>query len=130
MKLYLAGASLDIELIELWVRRIENETNHTIPYDWTKTVRRQGANNPDWLLPDRKLYSVECLQAAFSADLIWLLMTRTPSIGAYFQVGAAFQDGKQIIVSGDTKRTIFTSLFRHKYTSHEEAFQAIRKLKP
>lgn len=129
MRLYLAGASAELQLIEGYIKRILAETSHTITHDWTKAVRRYGANPPNMLLPDRKLASIEDLSGAFQADLVWLLVPAAASIGCYFEVGAAFQDGKQIIASGDTRKSIFCSLFKAEYPTHEDAFKVIRAMR-
>lgn len=130
MSIYLATGSADIELAEHWIRRLR-EHGHYITYDWPANVRKVGDANPREATEDeRSMWSDSNLRGARSAMTFWLLVPSKPSIGCWFEMGyaAAWRVAPRIVVSGDWRGTIFTSIADHRFDTHEEAFDFLNTL--
>jgi hypothetical protein len=56
------------------------------------------------------------------ADVVWFVMpAQKGSEGAPFEFGLATGRNKRVIVSGDFRRLIFTTLAEQRFDSHDEA---------
>ena len=129
-RIYVAGASADIDIIETWMRRLE-EADFDITFDWTKQVRTVGAANPrDASYEDRLQWVTPNRNGVLQAEFFWLLMpVNSPSIGCWIEYGMATKsmfNRPIVFVSGDVGSTIFSALADHRFHNHEAAFQAIR----
>lgn len=98
---------------------------------WIENVAANGgvANPRDASVEDRQKWSLQDVREAISSQIFWLLMPSGPhSFGAAFEMGfftALANDAMQgCIVSGDYKRTIFTS-FAECFDTDEEALNEI-----
>jgi len=137
MKVYVAGASSEMELCAQWIRKVR-ECGHEIILDWVEVIRKAGSANPrdasieqlqEWAKPD--------FDASRNCEIFWLLIPETNSIGCWVELGIALDSvsrstlypgvviGPHIIISGDWKRTIFSALADELFYTHEQAFQSV-----
>jgi hypothetical protein len=137
MKIYLAGASLERHEISKYIKTLK-DVGAAITFDWTAAIEADGGKANEGLVWDRRReLAKQALDAVRAADVVWLLLPTTSTIGAWVELGAAFAfrherlskdtSGKPyILVSGvSPDRTIFTSLSDFTYDTHEEACRAI-----
>jgi hypothetical protein len=126
---YLAGASADLEQCEMWMGRLL-DAGLTIAYNWPANVRRVGDANPREASHDSRLrWSVDAHIALVNADVSWFLIPTSPSIGCWVEFGqvSVRRGGHDLIVSGDWRSSIFTSLADHRFDAHGQAFDWIAK---
>lgn len=123
---YVAGGSSEAELCASWMQRLR-DAGHTIAVDWVANIRAVGDANPrEASENDRYRWTEDDLDGASDADVFWLLVPEKPSIGCWVELGWCSRvSGAQIIVSGDWRKSIFTSLADARYDTHDEAFAAI-----
>lgn len=127
MRIYLAGGSAEMDLCASYMTRLR-DAGHDITYDWAGNVRKVGAANPRGASEcDRQAWSLDDLDGVRAAETFWLLVPEKLSIGCWVEFGVAFRHSatRRLIVSGDWRKTIFTSLADERYDTHEEAFEAI-----
>lgn len=128
MAVYLATGSADIELAEHWLDKLR-EQDVKITHDWTRDVRMSGANPREAPQERRYDWAQQDKYGVTSADTFWLLVPPKPSMGCWIELGIAIGQvnrlSTEIIVSGDWRSTIFTSLADRRFDSHEEAFQHV-----
>lgn len=107
---YIAGASAEAERCRYWMDRARN-AGVDLSLDWLLMIEEKGANE-DLDEPDRKPAASECLDAIDFATIVWVLAPEreTQSIGPWVEMGYALATHKRVIVSGDTKRSIFCAL--------------------
>ena len=133
MKVYLAAASDEIELAEVWRDKLK-AAGHTITYDWMALVREKGGGNPRTAShEDRASWARNDLVGAATSHVFWLLLpTGAPSAGSWFEFGFVYaliiRGGvirpESIIVSGaDMNRSIFTACADLTFDTHEAAFE-------
>lgn len=128
-KVYLAGGSSEVESCGWWMQRLK-DAGHTVTHDWTASVRAavlagRGANPRDAGDIERGLWVKEDFGGVESADIFWLLIPQAPTIGAWAELGYASGLETSIIISGDWRKSIFTSLADVLCETHEEAFAII-----
>jgi hypothetical protein len=124
-RLYLAGASAELVLVEAYMRRVR-DAGHEITWDWCATVRRIGASNPhDAKARQRLAWCAEDLGGVDTCDVFWLLVPQAPSVGCWVEMGVAWQQDKRIVMSGEWRGTIFSALADELYDSHELALSAL-----
>jgi hypothetical protein len=130
MKIYVAGASKEIETAERWIKECEN-INLEITHDWTKDVRKSIANPNDYVSTET-LY--KCAEKDYfgviRADILWVLSTEGLSRGLHTEAGIGLTSSRLVtIVSGpDWQKNIFFYLFKYQFATHEAAFELIKKL--
>jgi hypothetical protein len=106
MKLYIAGASAEIERAEQAIK-LARLAGFEIAYDWPANVREVGESNPpDATDEQRREWAGTALWAVAQADAFWLLLPRGPTFGAPVEFGAALArtsavSSPYIIASGD-----------------------------
>lgn len=125
MKIYIAGSSKEAQYIAECIRKVKG-AGHEVTFDWTVPVL--AAVIPDHELTDEERWhhASTDAQGVDDADVFWMLIPSTPSLGAWVELGIAWRgSGKLVIVSGDRKKSIFTALSDEKYDTHEEALARI-----
>lgn len=130
MNIYVAGSSLEVALIEEYMRRLR-AAGHIITHDWTVPVRESAQiAQRDLTEADRWRHARADRQGVLDADIFWMLIPTTPSSGAWVELGIAAGGGRPglSIVSGDWRRSIFTSLADQRFDTHAEAFAFIMDL--
>ena len=134
MRLYLAASSAELDRARLWRDRCVSAGIEVVS-TWIESVLRVGASNPrDASRDQRTVWARTCLdeiERLRREDAFWLLWpTVKTETGALielgYMLGAWCQPGPwhHILISGDTKRSIFCALGR-EYATDEEAFAAI-----
>lgn len=124
LRVYIAGASDDLERVDQAARLIHAPDTIAVVSTWPASVRKAGAGNPrdasrwerlDWINDD--------LNDLDRADLFWFLApTRSPARGAYFELGYMVGRARAVplISSGDTLQSIFNAITR-EFASDEAA---------
>jgi hypothetical protein len=133
MKIYLAGASAEIADIEAIIAKLK-AAGHTITHDWTVDVRAAGNNaSPD---DDevRVRAALADLRGVVTSDLTWVRQPENASTGSWCELGAAavmkeggFPVDKRplLVVSGPSRKCIFSDLADHRFTRHEDALEFV-----
>ncbi len=126
---YVAGSSAEIDRARKWILALQ-EKGVIVNSTWTDNVKKVGEANPrDASNEDKQAWCLKDVREAIGSSVMWLLMPSGPhSFGAAFEMGffSALADPEiqQSIVSGDYKRSIFTS-FSDRFDTDEQAFDAI-----
>ena len=126
---YVAAGSHEIERASAWVSRLRAKGIH-VTSTWIDTVKAVGDANPrDASDEQKQAWCLKDVREALSSQVFWLLMPTTNSFGATFEYAffvalSPDEDRYKHVVSGDYKRSIFTS-FSTCFESDEEAFVAI-----
>lgn len=131
MKVYIAGASKEVLLIET-LRNDLVRAGCEITYDWTISVRANSARPDSEIAPaERASYAALDLAGVEMCDLFWLVTPAQPSVGSFVELGAALslrartsEPAPRVVISGPW-RTIFGDLADANYPTHEEALAAI-----
>lgn len=130
MKVYVAGASAEADMIALYMDRLR-AAGLEITHDWVAGLKANiAAGKPDALLSaeERAQYAETDLDAIAEADVFWLLAPENASTGAWVELGYAlsYQDGLSIVVSGAARRRcIFVSLADSQFEAHDTACEYI-----
>jgi hypothetical protein len=142
VKIYVAGASSEMPLIETLMRRLR-EAGHTITHDWTFDVRNAGSASPDDAVV-RKTAARKDLRGVAESEVTWLVKPAetSTSTGAWVELGYGiglkdaaavhgieFHDAfPMLVASGGTKKCIFADLVDREFEEHEEALAFILRL--
>jgi hypothetical protein len=144
-RIYVAGASAQIELIERYLSCLR-AAGWTITVDWCAAVRRAGnVASPDDPAV-RRAAATEDLKGVATADVIWLVQPEgsSTSTGAWVELGYALCEREyrlatvmkigecvttplHIVVSGTSRKCIFSDLADYRFQSHEDAFDFIKR---
>jgi len=132
LRIYIAGASKEMDLISSYMRKVES-LGHTISLDWTVPIRENialGKTDADLTKEDRKRHANADMFAVGDADLVWLLVPAEPksSLGCWIEFGLAVAFGCHVIVSGPNA-SIFCELADHLFATHDEALEWLRSQK-
>jgi hypothetical protein len=124
MKIYLSGASKNIELCEQYRDQLL-AAGHTLAHDWMKGIRDHGGvSDADTDRYQQKKIAQIDLRAATECQIFWLLLPTVEihTIGAWVELGAALTSNTSpvIIVSGPW-RSIFETLADHRFSDHRTA---------
>lgn len=121
LNVYVAGASAEVEMVVIYMTKLREGGVH-ITHDWTPDVLRQGGA-ADALVPSAerlRMVSADFAGVA-AADILWLVVPASDSIGCWAELGYAHGVGTPIIASGPcVMRTIFTE-FALQFTTHDDA---------
>ena len=126
MKIYVAGASKEIDLIEQFIAKLK-AAGHTITHDWTVDVRREGGGSPNDPTV-RRTCALQDLKAVEECDLFWLVKPAetSTSTGAWVELGCALSDpAKYTVASGASEKCIFADLVDHSFVDHMQALEHI-----
>ena len=112
MKVYLAGASAteEIERIKKWSEALKADGLEIYQTQtWMSVISSVGTANPkDVSAKQRGIWSAKDLAEVREADLIWGFVPVTaPGRGMYYETGFADALEKHLILSGDSKQSIF-----------------------
>lgn len=124
MRVYVAGSSDELDRVE-WAEAHLRGRGIEVVSCWTCEVRAQRTGNPTEQ-DIRRAAARMCLDGVRQADLVWVLMPLRCSHGAFLEFGVALATGTQIVVSGDTHRSIFCSVVEEHETD-AMALDAIKR---
>lgn len=130
MKVYVSGASAEIERAERWSKALRDAGIEVVS-TWPEKIREAGVANPtDVEREVRAEMAAEDLMELEQATVVWLLLPNgTTSHGAYTELGYALllrdvrTEGLHILASG-TEQSIFTAMVDH-YPTDEDAFTVL-----
>jgi hypothetical protein len=123
MKIYLAGASKELDTCKNYIEQLKL-LGHTITHDWTKEVEANLDANPrEASLEDMRKWSDNDFQGVYFANFVWLLVPNNNSAGCWIEYGYALGIGRNVIVSGDWRKSIFSSMSYKRYATHELALE-------
>lgn len=123
MKLYVAGASSEYakcKALAEWARRFGYE----IVSEWWNDVektRAVGKIDRDLDHEMRRDLATKDICGVQLAQLFWLVVPEGETTGAWAELGAAIVLGCTIIVSGDHRKSLFTSKATQLFETHEDA---------
>jgi hypothetical protein len=144
-RIYVAGASAQIELIECFLAKLI-EAGWTITVDWCAEVRAAGnVASPDDPAVRRAAALLD-LEGVAASDVTWLVQPSetSTSTGAWVELGSAItrrnllrelsrkgiavpSTGPEVVVSGTSRKCIFSDLADYRFQSHEDAFDFIKR---
>jgi hypothetical protein len=75
---------------------------------------------------DRTQWSADDLRGVESADIVWMLLLTTPLVGCAFEAGYAAGRGRNVIMSGDWRSTIFSAETLACFDKHQHALEWLR----
>ncbi len=130
MKVYIAGASKEIERAERWKQWLESK-DIEVTSTWIDNIRKVGKANPvDATIEQYKQWAInQCLHEVEQAGVFWLLLPECDTVGAWIELGRAFTLGRLIVMSG-RHRPIFTpALAQHHSMSDGSIAAYLGKLK-
>jgi hypothetical protein len=129
MKVYLSGSSVpsEIERVTRWHNRLTKAGIHVVS-TWPAVIAQSGGvGNPrDASGDQRASWSKVDLDEVRLADALWFLVppTSAPTRGAWLELGVAYECGKLLVSSGDTRQSIFTAL-SEEHETDEAAFNTL-----
>jgi hypothetical protein len=131
--IYHPGASSEIDMIEKQNAALM-AAGWTITFDWTASVRKAGGGSPDDK-DVRRSAALADLEGILAADVVWVSQPdeRSTSTGVWIELGYALAKreykngafGPKIIVSGPSRKCIFSDLADYRFETHEEALRFI-----
>jgi hypothetical protein len=111
-RVYVAASALEIDRAEQAIADLERR-DIAVTSTWTINVRNVGASNPrEASNYDRARWASTCLDEVRHSDLLWFLVPAmgAPTRGAWVELGYAIARGMTIVLSGDTRQSIFSAL--------------------
>jgi len=124
MRVYVAGASAEIERAEALIARLRDAGVEVIS-DWPENVRRAGAANIGLTHEVRLAAARACSLGVRRSDWLVVLEPKAPTIGAWVEMGIALAQGIDVLWVGEGDCTVFESLATSTVSSDDEAFRFI-----
>lgn len=119
MKVYVAGASSEMERAETWMRKLRG-VGIIVTSTWPEVIRSVGKANPrDATIAECKEWVMKDLGEIDAADVLWLLLPDLSTIGAWIELGFAHARNKMIVTSG-LHRPIFTPGLSNAHNKDDE----------
>jgi nucleoside 2-deoxyribosyltransferase len=128
MRIYVAGASAEAEGNRAAIQKCR-AMGYDCTHDWTRSVfKHRALGQSDAMLSqaERHGYAAGDLAGVRQADIFWLRVPKNGSTGAWIELGYALGLGKEILVSGDHLRSIFSALATVTRPTHDEALEWLR----
>jgi hypothetical protein len=136
MKVYVAGASAEIDICENYIKRLESSGKIDITFNWCDVIRKNAGID---LISEQLKYLAMCdLGGITEADWLWVIIPTLQSKGCWVELGYAMgtklhmPKGKRrrIITSGRlTRNDIFPLLADKNCDTHEKAFEFLMIVK-
>jgi hypothetical protein len=121
VKIYLCAGSHEIAIAKDVMGKLR-AMGHTITHDWVAAIEKVGCANPRNATEDqRRGWAYEDLAGIEAADVFWMMIPKTPSFGASYELAFAQAVVRRVIVSGNWLQSIFTSLVDQRFDTHEQA---------
>jgi hypothetical protein len=111
VRVYVAAASSEMDRAARWMDELE-AAGVEVTSDWVSIITTVGTANPrEASQSARREWAVDDLSGVVDADLVWFLAPEAaPARGAYFEIGYAWGMGIDVVVSGDTRQSIFCAV--------------------
>jgi hypothetical protein len=142
MKIYVAGASSEIDRAEKWMNACR-EAGIEVVSTWPKVIREVGSANPmEASREDRAMWAAVDLGEVAHSSVFWLLLPESTTIGAWIEygyalfLGAAAEEARNLgvpnapvfrILTSSKEKSIFTALVPN-FTTDEEAFASLKAM--
>jgi nucleoside 2-deoxyribosyltransferase len=132
-RVYIGGSSHPDEMarVKRWNTACR-EAGIEVTSTWLDVVAGTsgGANPREATVDDRRGWSAQDLSEVARADALWFLVppVERPTRGAWAELGYAYARAQLILISGDTKQSIFPALGA-EFDSDEEAFRTLLLVK-
>lgn len=129
MEIYIAASSKEITRAKRWMA-LATQAGFEVVSTWPATIEKVGDANPRTASDEQRCgWTNTDIAEVRKADLLWLLVSSTDvSFGACFEFGVAHERGIHTVASGDTKRSIFTSV-ADEFDDDTAAFAHICKVR-
>lgn len=130
---YLAGGSSDVEECAVYIKELKSR-GLACAFNWTDAVlanHREGGNDATLSEGLRRAAATVDLAAVLASDILWLVVPKGVSRGCWTELGAGLiaRDFMHmrllIVVSGDDKKSLFTSHASVTFDTHEGALEFI-----
>jgi hypothetical protein len=141
MRLYVAGASAEIERAESFIKAAR-DMGYVVEHDWCAMIRDVGAANGPIERAQREAAASLAYKGATTCDLFVLLLpalaTTAPcyacqhrkpalTIGAWMELAWAVEQGREVVLVGECpERTVMTVNLKHIATDDEHALMWLR----
>jgi len=126
MKCYVAGASAERGEVSKYMQLLR-DAGIAITLDWIALIDEDGGVSNEGLTSVRRHQLAKAdLQGVADADVVWLMVPRNYSAGAWVELGYALGIEKIVVASGNYERSIFTSKCHCEFSSHDDALAWIR----
>ena len=106
LKVYLAGSSRELDDVKRYMAALR-DAGIEITADWVAAIEAAGDANPADDEVRRKASDAD-LDGVDDADIVWLMVPREGSAGAWVELGYAIAHAKTIVVSGEYRKCTFT----------------------
>lgn len=122
---YVAGSSDEIERARHWIERLR-DFGVVVTSSWPESMELyNGVANPRGDKKAREAIAKNCYVEVAGSALLWLLApSKGHGRGAYCELGIAYMNGLDIVVSGDCEQSVFCALGLETSTD-EKAFHDI-----
>jgi hypothetical protein len=123
---YIAGGSTEMDLVAGYMNTLR-AWGISITHDWIATIRTVGDANPR-VASHRKRFqwSAQDVRGVMDAQIVWAILPAKTSFGCAFEAGVAIGSGRDLIVSGDWRSTIFSAQARARFNEHDHALKWLR----
>jgi hypothetical protein len=126
VKVYVAGASSEIERAEVMIKRLR-DAGIGITCTWPEVIRKVGAANPaEAGHSTRRMWASQDLFEVEQANVLLFLLPGAGhnTIGAWTELGCSYALAKKIVMAGKHP-SIFTGLADEIHETDEQAYQAL-----
>jgi hypothetical protein len=128
MKVYVAGSSKEIDRAEFWIKKLRG-VGIVVTSTWPEVVRSVGQNNPhDRTVDQYKQWAEKDFGEVEAADVFWLHLPVTQTIGAYIELGYAHRAAKFIAMSGVHKPIFTPALASVHGENDEDIFDVLHRM--
>jgi hypothetical protein len=132
MKVYVATAFTDKHIAQHWMSKLR-EIDVSITHDWT-TAEQPARGELELSLVEQQHHARADAAGVFLADVVWVLAPAVGGTGCWFEMGVAAglqmmapKSAPYLLISGPSRRSIFTSLF-HYIETHDAAFKVLEMM--
>jgi len=129
-KLYLAGASSELDRAKMWAQKLR-DIDIMLTSTWVDVIGRVGTANPaNATIEQLTAWTLRDLAEVAEANILWLLLPAlgVNTVGAYIELGYAVGQRNYIVMSGP-HRPIFTpALANQHFEADTDAYNFISKM--
>jgi hypothetical protein len=125
LRVYIAASSKEVDRAEYWTTMLLTK-NIQVTSTWLEDAKSIGCNRPDDSEETRMAAADDCLAGVDTADLVWVMMPITGSMGAFWEFGYATACQLATCISGANQyASVFSVLAKYKFETDKDAFEFI-----
>lgn len=128
MIVYIAGSSKELDRARKYMRAVRESDGLELALDWTVEIEANRSANVGLGFGTRRAAAGADLEAIKFADVVWLLVPKTRTSGAWVEMGFTLANRIALICSGKTTQSIFCSLADHEFQTDHRALTHLRQL--